>query len=233
MVTKNSAWDILRSAILWNIWDQKCDKELNGNTLGLAKILFYSWQTTIHVGMAVWEDIHKHKRSRDRTETLIRLFEDIWTRESIFARAGHRPKWNLIPPSIFLPHNLASEKSQELDRILQRPASITSSSSRETLDEEQGAAIDDLFQDVLEDLALQADSPIFSTQIPTQEQPRETTTRSNDYEAGPSKPHNLIPIEELIQRCGPNYDFKDLVRDSSPTTAARLNESMRDEIMHL
>lgn len=168
MVTKNSAWDILRTAFLWNIWVQKCDEELNGNTLSMAKILFYSWQTTIHVGMAVWDDIHKHKRSRDRTETLIRLFEDIWTREGIFARARHRPKWNLIPPATFLPHNLASEKPQNFDKIPEKPASSASSASQETLHDELGVAIDDLFRDVLEDLALQADSPILSTETPTQ-----------------------------------------------------------------
>lgn len=162
----------------------KGDKELNGKTGSTGKVVFYSWLTTIPMEMVVWKDIHKHMRCIDKSNALEKFFDEIRTREGIFARAGYKPKWNLIALSTFLPHHLLSESLHELDSIPQRSASNTSSSSEETLDEELEVAVDDFFRDVLEALALHANFPILSIEDTNQEQLLlpDTNIQKNDQE---------------------------------------------------
>jgi hypothetical protein len=73
-VSSSIPWDILRVALLWNIWVQKCDEELNGNQFSLGKVLFYAWQTTIHVGMEVWVDIYHHGQTPEHILQMSILF---------------------------------------------------------------------------------------------------------------------------------------------------------------
>jgi hypothetical protein len=46
-VNEDSAWEILRTALLWHLWVQKCGQELNGIPFSLGKALYYAWKTCI------------------------------------------------------------------------------------------------------------------------------------------------------------------------------------------
>lgn len=114
-VSSDTAWEILRSTLLWQIWVQKCNQELNGQDFSLDKALYLAWKTCIHVEMEVWRSIGKHKRNPDRVGHLVTLFSNIWTNEGIFRTmdAG-QPRWTIIPPLIYLPQDLASQVPEPL-----------------------------------------------------------------------------------------------------------------------
>jgi hypothetical protein len=42
LVSINIAWDILRITLLWNIWVQKCNEEMNDNAFHTEKALYYA-----------------------------------------------------------------------------------------------------------------------------------------------------------------------------------------------
>ena len=52
-VSNNTAWEVLRSTLLWRIWVQKCNQELNGVEFRLTKALYFASKDCIHVGMEV------------------------------------------------------------------------------------------------------------------------------------------------------------------------------------
>lgn len=105
----NTSWDLLRVCLLWNIWVQKCAQELNNEPFNMAKVLYYSWQTTIHIGMETWASIFRHKRGKKRHETLTAAFEAVWYTDNTFAPRGRKPQWQSIPPEAFMPQYLATE----------------------------------------------------------------------------------------------------------------------------
>jgi hypothetical protein len=217
MVSNNTAWDILRTILLWNIWVQKCDEEMNGNAFHLGKALYYAWQTTVHVGMEVWEDITRHNRSGRRINAMQDKFFEIWGKEGVFCTVGGLPKWHTLPPECFLPFHLATEPPRRIDVIPLREEPNQASDAASSLDLDLNAAIDAMFEDVLEDLANRVI-------------PLEIAQELDDEVTGEPAPPKRVqsPIlddEETIRtRCVNGYTVNHLIYDSSPRTAARLDK---------
>lgn len=109
MITDNTAWDILRVNLIWNIRVQKCGHELNDSPFNLEKALLYAWKTTACIGKEVWAEIFRHKRSPRRLLAMQQMFADVWTITDTFATPGGNPKWTFTPPASFLPYHLATE----------------------------------------------------------------------------------------------------------------------------
>lgn len=77
IVSDNTTWELLRACLLWFIWVEKCNQELNGTTFSLGKALFYVWKTMVQIAMEVWSEQHRHKRSEERHERLFMKFKKI------------------------------------------------------------------------------------------------------------------------------------------------------------
>ena len=130
---------------------QKCNHELNDTSFCMGKALYHAWRTTVCIGMEVYREITRFKRSARRMQKLLTLFEEVWTSTGTFATAGAEPRWHFTPPTSFLPFHLATEVPRihfdSLPFTYNSPSS-PSSGAPEDFDE----AIDLLFQDVQRDL---------------------------------------------------------------------------------
>lgn len=119
--------------------------------------------------MEVWNSIGRHKRSPERLAQLVQLFQNIWTDEGIFGTMDSgKPRWNIIPPSLYLPQTLASQIPDPFRQIPIRNRSPDRDSFLSRGSTEIETAIDALFEEVnqaLEDL--RTNSPTTSTQDPT------------------------------------------------------------------
>jgi hypothetical protein len=58
-------WDIFKS-LLWFIWSQKCEQDLKEGHFHLSIVMFWTWQTTIKVGIVAWKELHKFKISIEK-----------------------------------------------------------------------------------------------------------------------------------------------------------------------
>ncbi|KAG0592850.1 hypothetical protein KC19_1G284800 [Ceratodon purpureus] len=186
VTTENTAWDILRACLVWNIWVQKCAQELNGESFSVGKVLFYSWKTTIQIGMEVWAEIFRHAkhRSTERRAEMMAAFETIWTKQGVFGRMAQAPKWNSTPPDALLPQNLAQILIRDRDQPQLAPsyspdrAAASSSAPSEDL----SGAIDDLFAEVNLDL-----------------QQRENTFQNQDVEQTPRTESTEPPAQATAE----------------------------------
>lgn len=73
-MSDNTAWELLRACLIWFIWVNKCNQELNSKSFSTGKVLFYAWKTTIQIGMEVWNELHRHKRREERKQELLLKF---------------------------------------------------------------------------------------------------------------------------------------------------------------
>jgi hypothetical protein len=179
----------------------------------MEKALYFAWQTTIHVGMEVWIDITRHNRSPQWIIVMQDNFFRIWAIGGIFATTGHSPKWKIIPPDNFLPFSLATEPPRKLAIIPLREESTHDTESISSLTLDLYIAIDDLFKEVLQDLAEQAYSLDLSQRL-LEDVPPPTPSRGQ----APA-----IDIKELLKtRCLDHYSVGDFIKDSSPRTASNI-----------
>lgn len=167
-VSSNTAWELLRACLLWFTWVEKCSQELNGKTFSVGKALFYAWKTTIQIGMEVWNELYRHKRGEERQDRLLTKFTEIWTKDNLFATMEIEPKWNTIPPAIFLPPNLATDNPRFLQQIPTRSTSPSTASVQSIASDLLGAAIDALFDEVNEEIQSHNHNP--HTVPPSQDQ---------------------------------------------------------------
>jgi hypothetical protein len=70
-VNRNTPWDLLRCNLLWQIWCQRCAKVRKGKKFHLRTAIFKAWRTTIHTGIAAWNNIWEN---RNRVSVQITIF---------------------------------------------------------------------------------------------------------------------------------------------------------------
>jgi hypothetical protein len=73
--------------------------------------------------MEAYKELHRHKRNEEKRQELISCFQKIWTTGSIFGRLNNTEiKWNLTPPTEFLPQELGAWMAPPI-RIIRRSPS--------------------------------------------------------------------------------------------------------------
>lgn len=75
---------------------------------------FTSWQTTIHVGMATWKELHKFKKSNRKQKEIVTTFKKIWTQGGLFCKDSGRLQWQIVPNNYYLPRHMAIHRSRLL-----------------------------------------------------------------------------------------------------------------------
>ncbi|KAG0595096.1 hypothetical protein M758_UG139000 [Ceratodon purpureus] len=210
LVTSNTTWEILRVNLLWSIWVQKCNHELNDTSFCLGKALYHAWRSIACIRIEVYHEITRFKRSARRMARLRTLFEEVWTATGTFATVGSDPRWHFTPPTSFLPYHLATEVPRvHFDAIPLRSPEPDSPSVGAPDDFDE--AIELLFQDVQRDLDNHQEIV-----LPAPEPP--------------PPPLLLSPASLIAQRCRDHCYPQNLVRDSSPDTAQRLQTFLQQEI---
>lgn len=147
---------------------QKCSKELNGEPFSMARVLYHAWQTTVHIAMEAWASIHRIKRGNERREILTAAFELVWYADCTFVQQGVKPKWQTMPPEVFLPRNLATETPSSPIHISTRSISSDTVSHDSEDDRALDQAVDDYLEGIINDLAQR--EAVQNTQPSTSEQ---------------------------------------------------------------
>lgn len=104
MITEETPWELLRSAL---IWCPKTQREFTRESFFLGSIIFRSWQLTIQMAMAAWSSINCIK-NLTRKANLKAAFLGCWFASDILGRTeSDVVHWNTFPVASLLPRRLA------------------------------------------------------------------------------------------------------------------------------
>lgn len=105
----DTPWDILRAQLLWSIWCQRVAHKFKDEIFHIGVVLWHAWRNTIYCAMEAYKEFFRHKRNEEKRQEAISCFQQIWTAKSIFGRLqNNNIKWNVTPPTEFLPKELAA-----------------------------------------------------------------------------------------------------------------------------
>ena len=105
----DTPWDILRAQLLWSIWCQRVAHSFREEIFHMGVVLWHAWRNTIYCAMEAYKELFRYKRNEEKRQEAINCFQQIWTAGNVFGRLHNNSiKWNLTPPSEFLPAELAA-----------------------------------------------------------------------------------------------------------------------------
>jgi hypothetical protein len=129
IISMRTPWDIFKSSLLWFIWCQKCEQDLRKWHFHLGIILFRSWQTTVHVGMVAWKELHGFKKSNRKQKKLVAKFKKVWTQGGLFYKNSGRLHWQIMLNSYYIPKHMVDHRSGLLIRPLVQVFSVHESNT--------------------------------------------------------------------------------------------------------
>jgi hypothetical protein len=109
--TSEKPWEILRMAIIWSLWCQKCEHDLREGQFHIGIALFQSWQLTVQSGMGAWRELIRYAKEPKSKKQQQREadFKTIWAARGIFCTLqGSQIKWKMAPGPVFLSRDLAN-----------------------------------------------------------------------------------------------------------------------------
>jgi hypothetical protein len=92
--------DILRSAILWNLWCARCRFIFVNEQINVYQACHSAWRDTIHAGMAIrnhYLSFYENCGERRKAQILLEFSLD-WCTNNVFCSGDlFSPKWKLAP----------------------------------------------------------------------------------------------------------------------------------------